>query len=372
MKRLGDSFNLPLCVSGVLGAMITFLLVDIGIALIWQGLLLAVFLAGFMWVNLSDWLKASPRSRLLAVLCQLGVYLTVILLSGNQMSSILLVIVAGQLPFIFSLPISLAILLIVNLLVWGLQLRIWPYAALELMAGNLLYLAFALFSLSVSRNVVQEKRARQALQLKNAELAATQALLEQSVRQSERRLLSRELHDICGHQLTALSLNLDYLAQQAPEPLKAGLLDTRQVARDLLEQIRKVVRDERSAAQLDLAAVLTQMVGRLKNSPVLLTHSFDGSAVPPKVAEAALRICQEGVTNAIKHGRGNVSLSVSTESGWLRIAIQNTCLRRNHLGSGMGLASMKERAHALGGNFAVQCEKGRWRLDAALPLEPKG
>ena len=372
MKRLGDSFNLPLCLSGVLGAIITFVLVEPGVEGIWQGMLLLSFLGGFLWINLSDWFKASQRSRGLAILCQLGVYLVLVVLSGNQMSNILLVIIAGQLPFVFSLSTSLAVLLIVNLLVWGVQVRIWPNAGLELVTGSLLYLAFELFSLSVSRNVVQEKRARQALQLKNAELAATQALLEQSVRQSERRQLSRELHDICGHQLTALSLNLDYLSQQADEPLKRGLQDTRQIARDLLEQIRKVVRDESRVAQLDLAAVLTQMVGRLKSRPVLFSHSFDGSSVPAVVAQAALRICQEGITNAIKHGDGHVNLSVSTQEGTLKINIQNTCMRRNHLGRGMGLASMKERAKALGGSFAVQCEQGHWQLDVSLPLTANG
>src|SRR3546814_9388876 len=56
-------------------------------------------------------------------------------------------------------------------------------------------------------------RAREDQRRLNAELRATRALLAESARVNERTRISRELHDLLGHHLTALSLNLEEIGR---------------------------------------------------------------------------------------------------------------------------------------------------------------
>jgi two-component system sensor histidine kinase DesK len=377
-----EPINPTLCASGVLGGAITFTLLDTH-APTWVSIaLFTLFLIGFLWVNLASTQGAGSRSKTLAIGAQLLAFGAVSFLSSDSLSCVLLVIIAGQLPFLFSMRQSAFILLAGNLVAYLTQAYYWQHSWQSLLIVGLLYLAFQLFSLSVSRNVVSEREARQQLELKNAELAATQALLEQSIRQSERQKLSRDLHDICGHQLTALALNLEYLSHQAEAPLKQGLVETRQVAKDLLAEIRAVVRADRSRTQLDLVSVLEKMLGRLPSKDIHFSHSIEGIAIPASVAEAALRICQEGLTNAIRHGLGDIRLGLSKyqsplgQSGSLQIEISNRCrslkpglnFAQSADSTGFGVQSMQERAKALGGTLEAGPSASRWRLLAILPL----
>ncbi|MBT1443993.1 hypothetical protein KJI95_05565 [Shewanella sp. JM162201] len=385
-----DGFNPSLCASGVLGAVITFLLLDFDGQKAVLALLILLFLIGFLLVNLAHSLKLGERTRFIALGCQLVSFGAINLLCADMLSSILLVIIAGQLPFLRPMRQSLLLLIAANLFVYLVQTLYWQHDWRNLIVAGLLYLAFELFSLSVSRNVVSEREARAALELKNAELASTQALLEQSVRQSERLKLSRDLHDICGHQLTALTLNLDYLSHQANEPLKQGLIDTRLIAKELLGEIRKVVRAERRDTQLNLVAVLDEMLSRLGGRSIRFDHALDGADIPATVAEAALRICQEALTNAIKYGSGDVVMKLFIDQGQLQIRIDNPVdkpvnkkwrsKRRSHGDSGVGLHSMAERANALGGTLhsglrseldseqQSEPQQGFWQVSASLPL----
>src|SRR5271170_45238 len=68
----------------------------------------------------------------------------------------------------------------------------------------------------------------------NAELRATQALLAESAAQAERTRISRELHDAWGHDLTALSLQLEYASHVSPELGRASAIEARDLAKSLL------------------------------------------------------------------------------------------------------------------------------------------
>ena len=73
----------------------------------------------------------------------------------------------------------------------------------------LVYFAFSLFALFSMHVAHAEMEARQKLAEANTELRMTTELLEISSRTSERLRIARDLHDLLGHHLTALSLNLE-------------------------------------------------------------------------------------------------------------------------------------------------------------------
>ena len=75
----------------------------------------------------------------------------------------------------------------------------------------------------------------------NAELHATQALLAESAAQAERTRISRELHDAWGHDLTALSLQLEYASHVSPELGQASVIEARDLAKSLLSKVRELL-----------------------------------------------------------------------------------------------------------------------------------
>ena len=80
-----------------------------------------------------------------------------------------------------------------------------PFAILQ----ALMYVGYSSFTFITGFVARQQASAREEQRRLNAELRATRALLAESSRMSERLRISRELHDLLGHHLTALSLNLE-------------------------------------------------------------------------------------------------------------------------------------------------------------------
>lgn len=363
-----DKFNPTLCFSGLLGALITLFLVRAPEYETLKLVLIALYSLGFLAVNVASFFKHTKRIQLVAVSSQIVAFFAVNVISQNLLSNILLVIIAGQLPFIVSMRTAVGTLILANSSVVLYHSLVEQQNWLELMIGDLLYIAFQLFSLAVSRNVVKEQEAREELELKNAQLAATQQMLAQTIRHSERLKLSRDLHDICGHQLTALTLNLEFLAQQAGEPIKNQLLDTKAIAKDLLAEIRKVVRNERAHTQIDLKSVIDELITRLPTANIEFHYHIEAIDLPDKIAESLFRFCQEGLTNAIKYGNGTITLTIDKEAQGIRIQIANPVKYLRKHTNGVGMDSMAERMAELGACFTLVSRYPVWTIKALIPL----
>lgn len=367
MSSEHDRFNPTLCISGLLAAIITLVILKTPEITVQLHSFIGLFGAAFLTLNLSSFLSRPQPIRVAAIIVQIVAYVGVCLTTPHFMSAILLVVLAGQLPFVFSMRLAVMMLLGVNLAAFTVHTTFYDLNWLNVLVGNLLYVAFQLFSLAVSRNVVQEQLARAALEIKNAELAATQTMLEQSVRLSERLQLSRDLHDICGHQLTALTLNLEFLSHQATSPVKEGILETKQVAKELLAEIRKVVRAQRSQMDIDLKRVLTELIERISSRHITFNCDLADHAIPDLTAEAMFRVAQEGLTNALKHSQSDVNVTLNIDENALVLTIRNT-LQGKVRSQGVGLKSMSERMQAVKGMFNVTQEAGEWVLVARAPV----
>src|SRR3546814_12036878 len=75
----------------------------------------------------------------------------------------------------------------------------------------------------------------------NSELRATRALLAESSRLSERMRISRELHDLLGHHLTALSLNLEVATHVSSGKAQEHVRQAHTLAKLLLTDVREAV-----------------------------------------------------------------------------------------------------------------------------------
>ena len=118
-------------------------------------------------------------------------------------------VAACVLPWLLPLPLGVAWLVLSEFLVVPVFVRWLDMSWLEALMQSLLYAGFSGFVFVTSLVARQQAQAREEQRRLNAELRATRALLAESARINERTRISRELHDLLGHHLTALSLNLE-------------------------------------------------------------------------------------------------------------------------------------------------------------------
>lgn len=174
------------------------------------------------------------------------------------------------------------------------------------------FLGFQLFALYASYTALRERQAREELGRVNAELLATRRLLEESTRTAERLRIARDLHDVVGHHLTALSLNLEGARHAPPEEARSRVETALGIARRLLAEVRRVVGRMREEREIDLAAALTVLCEEIGRPRIHLSlpPGFRGVDDPER-ATALLRCAQEMVTNAVRHaGAANLWLEL--------------------------------------------------------------
>jgi len=109
-------------------------------------------------------------------------------------------------PFFLTIKQCWAWLLVVNLIWFGFRQYHWQEA--QPLIETLLISTFFVFALLSSISSKESDEANQKTQQLNRELLATQHLLSEASRENERTRIARDLHDLLGHHLTALTINL--------------------------------------------------------------------------------------------------------------------------------------------------------------------
>lgn len=294
------------------------------------------------------------RGGLARVLGQGVLILAAEALLGSGQNSVLLIIVAGQLVLMLPLRGFVAVMLAFNAglaLIW-LERGVPPGSALISLAQIGAFQAFAALT---GHYAGSREQAREHLAQVNAELMATRRLLEESARAGERLKLSRELHDVAGHSLTALKLNLARLARDPALAGREEIVLSAQLADDLLAQIRQVVGALRAHDGLDLRAALLAL-GRPVPGVRIDMDIEDGLRVDDiDQAEALLRCAQEAITNALRHGRArHIRLRLQRDGTGLALTIDNDGLAPSRVDEGNGLTGMRERLAAIGGRLEIE------------------
>ncbi|PSD31409.1 two-component sensor histidine kinase, partial [Stenotrophomonas maltophilia] len=203
----------------------------------------------------------------------------------------------------------------------------------------------------------------------NADLLATRALLADSARDAERLRLARELHDVAGHKLTAMRLNLRALAADPVLAKREGLVLAEQLSGELLADIRQVVQSMRDDRGLDLATALHALAAPFPRPKLQLQIGECVRVVDPLMAETVLRLVQEALTNAARHGNADtVWLTINEEDSRLRIDIRDDGQRAERIREGNGIAGMRERLAAVRGQLELaRTAQGGMHLTAWVP-----
>ncbi|HEX8618871.1 MAG TPA: sensor histidine kinase, partial [Thermoanaerobaculia bacterium] len=188
---------------------------------------------------------------------------------------------------------------------------------------------------------------------------AAAALLDASSRTSERLRIARDLHDLLGHHLTALSVNLEVAAHLSDGKARAHVEQAQSLAKLLLSDVRAVVSDLRDDQTIDVAAMLARVVDPIRAPRVALHVSDDVRVTHAAVAQTLLRAVQEIVTNAMRHsGAATLTIDVTSDGETIALHARDDGRGTNTIATGNGLRGMEERSRELGGSLDVRSQPG--------------
>jgi len=181
-----------------------------------------------------------------------------------------------------------------------------------------------------------------------------------SAQEAERRRIAQELHDQIGQNLTAVVLELRRLHGRVEPEWADTLADAQELARESLDELRRISYELRPAAldDLGLASALASLGGGVaRRAAVEVTHDVDRGlpALAPDVELAVYRVAQEALTNAVRHSgctHVHVLLAGLPEAVLLRVS-DNGCGLRGGPASGGGIRGMRERALMIGGSLLL-------------------
>ena len=324
------------------------------------------------WLVTRDLGARTPRRFdvvLLAVLTFSAIALSK--LSGTGLGSILLMLVSGVIPWLMPLGIGIAWLILMHVPLVPVFLEFENFTPVFAVLQAVMYAGYSSFTFITGLVARQQAQAREEQRRLNAELRATRALLAESSRMSERLRISRELHDLLGHHLTALSLNLEVAGHLAEGKALEHVRQSHTLAKLLLTDVREVVSEMREDGGIDLSHALKVLVEGVPALQVDLELPERLHIEDPERAQVLLRCAQEIITNTVRHsGASHLSLTMTQDAGEIRLAARDTGRGCDRAKPGNGLRGMRERLSAYGGQVDIITAPGQgFALDVRIPLE---
>lgn len=282
--------------------------------------------------------------------------------------AILTIIWVCFLPYVMSQQRAFLLSMLVvicwfSLQAWLEQRSLWITASL--------YGTFHLFAVIMQSAISAEQQAKQALAEKNLELQSAQQLLLAASRQTERTRIARNLHDLLGHHLTALTIQLQIASYHTDGEAKLQVDKSLQLARLLLSDVREAVSSMRDSTDLNLWQLLQPVV---ENLPESLQVEFD---IPTELsvssilqAQHFLMLVREAVSNTLKHADASkLSIVARLEQQELAVTITDNGKLVANWQWGNGLTGMQERLAECGGSLKVITNTGAMQLQIRLPQE---
>jgi signal transduction histidine kinase len=222
-----------------------------------------------------------------------------------------------------------------------------------------------------------------------ARLRATERELAEQTLLGERRRIARDVHDFVGHGLAAVMLQITsarHVLRRDPAAADEALRSAEDVGRRSMRELRRTVALLRSddealaAAPLPSAEEISSLVedARVGGLAVQLQTRGDLSRVTPSVGVALYRITQEALANAAQHAPdARTALGIEVGEARASLVADTTGPTAPDTAGDpdrprYGLLGMRERATALGGEFAAGPTATGWRVTCQLPLEADG
>jgi signal transduction histidine kinase len=223
------------------------------------------------------------------------------------------------------------------------------------------------------------KRAEQELRASSEQLRNLTAHLL-SVREEERTRISREVHDELGQSLTAVKMDLAWLAGRLPQrngQMLKRIHSTGQLADSIIQSIRRISTELRPAVlDLGLAAAVEWQVQEFqaRSGIQCKVRLLTREVVASNASTAMFRIFQETLTNVARHAKATrVEVVLQKQRDRLVLLIRDNGRGFDQadpsLSKSLGLLGMRERAAILGGQLNISSAPGKGTtVTAWIPL----
>jgi PAS domain S-box-containing protein len=232
-----------------------------------------------------------------------------------------------------------------------------------------------------SFDITEAKQVEDQLRASREQFRELSRYLE-SVREEERTRMAREIHDELGQTLTALKIDLSWLARRLPQEQELLLEKTEsmyELVDDVIQSVKRISAELRPGVLDDLGladaiAWQIQEFGRRTDITSKFSASPEGIVLDRDRSTTVFRICQEALTNIARHAEAT-SIGVSLRKGTGRVS-----LKISDNGKGIeedqildprafGLIGMRERARFWGGEVKISGAPGKGtRVAVSIPL----
>ena len=240
-------------------------------------------------------------------------------------------------------------------------------------------------ALREARERKERRRAEKNLELSLEQLRALATHL-QFIREEERSLIAREIHDELGQSLTGLKFDLFRLESMLATADSSSLQMCRDKVQSMLELINSVIQIGRKIATelrpgiLDDLGLVDALEWQAQEFQARTGIKCEFSALPEKLtldsnrSTSLFRIFQETLTNVARHAQADlIQTDLQTQAGELHLTIQDNGrgITEEELNNphSLGLLGMRERVMVFGGDIRIsgQCGKGT-TVTVRLPL----
>jgi two-component system sensor histidine kinase UhpB len=236
-------------------------------------------------------------------------------------------------------------------------------------------------TLNVVTDITDRKQVEEELRISRSQLRALATRLQQ-IREEERLMVAREIHDEMGGGLTGLKMDLSWLLRKMgdadPCEERVALMDKIHTSNALIDQMIKVVRrisaDLRPSVLDDLGLIAAlswqaqEFTSRTEIQCEFVTH-IDYINLEDETATGVFRVFQEALTNVMRHSQATKVAVVLREDERSLFGDESLVLEIRDNGRGiteeeilnpesLGLLGMKERVLAFRGELRIFGEPG--------------
>ncbi len=189
-------------------------------------------------------------------------------------------------------------------------------------------------------------------------------------RAEERLAVARELHDLVAHHMSSIMLRVGVARHLGND---TEVLDevhaTSAAALEDLRRLLVVLRDPTLApvAAPDFEPALQELRRRCEDAGTPVELHVRVAHLDAVLRHAVLRVVQESLTNALRHGKGPVRVEID-QADEITVVVRNPTDRVS-VREGFGLTGLRERVELLGGRLTAGPRGGEWLVSATLPVK---
>lgn len=221
---------------------------------------------------------------------------------------------------------------------------------------------------------VEEKN--EALIRVNEQLSENITVTKQLTVAKERSRVSKEIHDILGHTMTVVISLLEiasHTIEEDTELAKEKVSQSMEIIRGGLGDLKKSMR-KNASGDIDadvLSGEIFSLIEDFEQSGIKVDYFYKKSSIKltSEVYDTIFRICQEGLTNALKHGHAeNVTLGLRYVERHIDLFIIDDGKGCQKMVKGNGIKGMENRVNGLGGYFSCGSPEGDgFNIHVTLP-----